>query len=121
MVPSKSRAYASLKTAVVEDTPGSSAEAGASSDLLIPLYLLIQPSTSLCQTSEFSGFVTHLHHTLVKLQSIDGLRMYDTYVVLVREHEEPAGDFASLQDVEHGEALGDRKSVVQLVVNNLHG
>jgi len=30
-------------------------------DLSSPVYLLIQPNTSLCQTNEFSGFSTHCH------------------------------------------------------------
>ncbi len=44
-----------------------------------------------------------------------------TYVVLVWEHEEPARDVARLQHVEHGQALSDTETVVQLVVDDQHG
>ncbi len=40
-------------------------------------------------------------------------------MVLVREHDKLAWHLASLQDVEHGQALGYGETIVQLVVNDL--
>lgn len=42
-------------------------------------------------------------------------------MVLVGEHDEFAGNAAGLQHVEHGKALGNGESVVELVVDNKHG
>lgn len=42
-----------------------------------------------------------------------------TYVVLVWEHDEAAGDPARLEHVEHGKTFRDGQSVIQFVVNNL--
>ena len=44
---------------------------------------------------------------------------FHTYMVLVREHDEAAGYAARLEDVEHGQPLGDGQPVVQLVVDDL--
>ena len=83
-----------------------------------PEYLLIQPSTSLCQTSEFSGLSTH-YNPNCQLRVL-GVDMEEkTYVVFVREHQEPAGHAAALEGVECCQTFGDGESVVKLVVNDL--
>lgn len=42
-----------------------------------------------------------------------------TYVVLVREHNEFTGNVPRLQDIKHGETFRDGQPIVQLVVYHL--
>lgn len=62
----------------------------------IPLYLLIQSNTSLCQTLEFSGFSTHCPLLAPQLY----FRVIYTYMVLIRECEEARRDVPQLEDIE---------------------
>lgn len=87
----------------------------ANSDLSRPVYLLIQPRTSLCQASEFSGFKTH--YTQVSI-SYKLWLVFATYVILIGEHQQPAGHAAGLQYVEHGQTLRHWQSVIQFVVDD---
>jgi hypothetical protein len=42
-----------------------------------------------------------------------------TYVVLVREGEKTAWNATALQHVEHGQALSDRQTIIEFVVDDL--
>lgn len=86
-------------------------------DLSSPVYLLIQPSTSLCQTREFSGFNTHYRQESQQSTDIDR-DLVAAYMVLVRKRQEPTRHAPGLQNVEGGQSFGNRQPVVQLTVNN---
>lgn len=55
-----------------------------------PEYLLSQPSTSLCQTKEFSGFNTHWP-SVSRYYLSEGQSRTSTYMVLVWEDQELTG------------------------------
>lgn len=42
-----------------------------------------------------------------------------TYVVLIWENDQLARHLAGLEDVEHGQSLGNSEAVVQLIMNDL--
>jgi len=89
-----------------------------SSSVSTPLYLLIQPKTSLCQTREFSGFNTHYN---CQLPFTNAIEKTTTYMVLVRERQEFRIDPLRLQHVERRQSLRNWQSIVQLVVDDEMG
>lgn len=85
-----------------------------------PLYLLIQSSTSLCHTSEFSGLSTHLPPVSTCIYFLKmNMRCMLTYMILVREHDKLARHATNLEGVEHCQALRDWQTIIELVMDDL--